>query len=178
MAFKVIENFLDKKIFESIKEIITSANFPWYYNNSITEYNEEQSNLQSEVKDISAFMFTHNFYGDNRVNSDFFERLILPICCALKFDELDRVKANCYTKTNERIKHKFHVDTNNKHTVGLFSINSNNGYTEFEGDNRVRSLENTMILFEGDTLHRSVTQTDENLRININFNLINNEKNH
>ena len=68
------------------------------------------------------------------------------------------------------IKHEFHIDDKIKHKVALFTVNTNNGYTEFENGEKIPSIENTLALFDGNVKHRSVVQTDENLRINININ--------
>ena len=57
-----------------------------------------------------------------------------------------------------------------KHKVCLLSINTNDGYTEFENGTKFTSIENQAIVFDGGTPHRSVTQTDQNMRVNINLN--------
>ena len=64
-----------------------------------------------------------------------------------------------------------HVDQPTKHTVALFSVNTNNGYTLFENGEKVVSVENQLVMFDGSIRHCSVAQTDENLRVNININL-------
>ena len=64
-----------------------------------------------------------------------------------------------------------HTDTPQKHMVALFSINTNNGYTLFENGDKVASVENQLVLFDGSLKHCSVAQTDENIRVNININI-------
>ena len=56
--------------------------------------------------------------------------------------------------------------------VGLYSLNTCNGFTEFEDGDNADSIANSMIIFDGTLKHRSVSQTDENARINININYI------
>jgi len=90
----------------------------------------------------------------------------------LNLNSLLRCKINLYTKKSKHIKTMFHTDSPEPHKVALFSINTNNGYTLFKNKNRVPSVENTMVLFDGQTEHCSVAQTDENVRINININYI------
>ena len=59
---------------------------------------------------------------------------------------------------------------NFNHKVLLLNLNDNNGYTEFENDHKVMSKANEAVIFDGNIKHRSVSQTDEDLRININLN--------
>ena len=49
--------------------------------------------------------------------------------------------------------------------VALLNLNDNNGYTEFETGEKIVSKENELIIFDGNTRHRSVTQTDTNIRL-------------
>lgn len=157
---QIIDNFLDKKIHEEIKKTMFSANFPWYYTSVITTPEEEND-----------FMFNHIFYRENETKSNYFPHLAMPIIGNIKYNYLIRIKANLYTKKSNPIFHGFHVDLFEPHQVALYSINTNNGFTEFENGEKFYSVENRLIIFDGKIKHRSVTQTDENLRINININL-------
>ena len=51
----------------------------------------------------------------------------------------------------------------------LYNLNTNNGFTSFEDGTEICSKENQVILFNGEIKHRSVSQTDERVRININI---------
>ena len=55
-------------------------------------------------------------------------------------------------------------------TVGIYYVNGNNGYTEFEDGTKVESVENRFVSFAGDLIHRGVNQTDTKERVVINFN--------
>ena len=58
-------------------------------------------------------------------------------------------------------------------TTAIFYVNTNNGFTLLktkEGEVKSKSEENKLILFNSQTLHQSVRQTDTNQRITINFN--------
>ena len=50
--FKVVDNFLDTDDFNQIKESLLGDNFPWYYNNVIT--NDQDSN--------DKFYFIHKVF--------------------------------------------------------------------------------------------------------------------
>ena len=96
----------------------------------------------------------------------------MPILCSLNFKYLLRAKANCYSQRDKEIITKFHIDDANPHTVALYSINTNNGYTLFENQEKIYSKENQIIIFDGSIKHASVSQTDTSIRVNVNFNLI------
>jgi len=165
---RVINNFIqDKSIFNNIKNLLMSSDFPYYYNNYVVNENDSKSD----------YFFSHIVYKDNQQTSDFFNKIIVPILDRLKelkldFNYLHRAKVNCYTKKHKEIQTEMHTDMPEKHTVAIFSINSNNGYTLFENKDKILSIENQLVLFDGSIKHCSVAQTDENLRININLNLL------
>jgi hypothetical protein len=96
----------------------------------------------------------------------------MPLISRLNFNHLLRSKINFYTKKNKFIKTAFHIDSTEKHTVALFSINTNNGFTLFKDGNKIPSIENQMLIFDGKLEHCSVSQTDEKYRININIDII------
>ena len=54
--------------------------------------------------------------------------------------------------------------------VGIFYLNTNNGYTEFEDGSKVESVANRFVSFTGDLIHRGVSQTDTKARVVINLN--------
>ena len=157
---QVIDNFLDKNIHKNIKDVFLSRTFPWYFLNGVTFENDND------------FFFVHDFYWDKQVLSNYFHDLILPIIGQIKFNNIVRIKANCYTKNNKKQEHLYHTDFDFNHNVMLYSINSNNGYTEFKTGEKILSTENRLIIFPGNLEHKSVTQTNTPLRVNININTI------
>jgi hypothetical protein len=157
--FKVIDNFLDKEIFKKVKKELD--NIPWYY-----------SETTGDGNDYSNFLFYHSLYGNKKVESEYyFNSILMPVLGKLNFNYLNRAKLNLYTNRDKHIKTSFHIDTKEPHIVALFAFNTNNGYTEFENKTKVHSKENTLILFPGHLTHRSINQTDKNIRINLNINL-------
>jgi hypothetical protein len=158
---KVIKNFLDHKIHKKICDIVFGNNFPLFYHDSV-----------AGKKDKSDYMFTHIFYHFGKLNSDYYKDIVVPLLNKLTFTKLIRAKLNFYTKKSKHIQTAYHVDfPNNKHTVALYSINTNNGYTLFKNGDRVKSLANQLVLFDGRLKHCSVNQTDETVRVNVNINL-------
>ena len=159
---KIIDNFIDNAdIVNDIQSTLLGNNFPYFYNNHI-----------SEPGDNSDFLFGHMLFHDEDVKSNYFNKILSPILGRLNFNYLIRAKINCYTKKEKHIETGMHVDMNEKHLVALYSVNTNNGYTLFEDGTRVKSIANQMAIFDGRLKHCSVSQTDKNLRLNININLL------
>ena len=54
--------------------------------------------------------------------------------------------------------------------TAIFYVNSNNGYTEFETGEQIRSLPNRMVTFPSNIKHRGVSSINSKERYVINFN--------
>jgi hypothetical protein len=159
MAMKVIDNFIeDKEVFKSIKDLLFSNTFPYFYNDST-----------ANTFDNKNYFFSHNIIQKGKVESPFFFDM-MPIIGRLNFNYIHRIKINCFVNTDKHFVSEPHRDMQEPHKVALFYINTNNGYTLFKNGDRVPSVENRMLLFDGKEKHSSVTQTDTKLRINININ--------
>jgi len=158
---KTIQNFLDIATFNNIKNTLLDSNFSWYY-----------SHFTGNKNDYSDSFFYHYLFANDQQTSPYFNRVLIPIISKLNFNYLLRAKVNFYTKKSKFIKTEFHVDAEQEHTVALFSINTNNGFTLFKNGNKVPSVENQMLIFDGKLEHCSVSQTDEKFRININIDII------
>lgn len=159
---KTIDNFIENRfIFEEIKNTILGKEFTWNYSDEV-----------GSPLDKSGILFWHEMYFKDKVKVSTFFKFMHPIIGRLKFDEILRIKVNGYPKTHKHIKHEFHRDFPIPHKVALFSLNTNNGGTEFKDKTFLNSVENRLLMFDGALEHRSVTQTDENFRVNININYI------
>ena len=160
---KECKQFLNKKDFDEIYSITMGVYFPWYFNSEI--------NFNDDPK--QHFQFTHTFYKENSVHSDFFKYLN-PILKIIKPSIIIRLKANLLTKTDKIIEHQMHKDTNFnfKHKTAIFYLNNNNGYTKFINNLKIKSEENKFIEFDSDLLHTGSTCTDEQRRVVLNFNYI------
>ena len=159
---KTIDNFIeDKLIFENIKNTILGKDFTWTYSDEV-----------GSPLDDSGILFCHQMYFTHEGQKSPLFKLMHPIIGRLKFNEILRIKVNGYPKTHKPIKHQFHRDFPVPHKVALFSLNTNNGGTEFRDKTFSNSVENRLLMFDGALEHRSVTQTDENFRVNININYI------
>ena len=92
----------------------------------------------------------------------------------IKCTSLVWVRANLLINKSTPIRSALHRDMgSSKGTTAIFYVNSNNGFTLLKtdkGDVKSSSEENKLIIFDSQTLHQSVRQTNTNQRITINFN--------
>ena len=165
MSYKVIDNFLDKQVFENIRKIFdTTNNFPWFYVNTIAHSSQKED----------CFYFYHILYKEDRVNSNFYDSF-LPLINKIKETDkakaLIRIKCNSYLRTPTPREDGWHTDFNFKHKGAIFAINTNNGGTIIE-KKKIESVANRLILFDPSQEHTSISCTDEQRRLNINFNYL------
>lgn len=158
MKYEIIDNFLEKEKFIKIKNFMLGVNFPWFFNNYV-----------SDEKSKDGYYFTHTFYNNNLINSNAYD-LIYPIIQKLKIKSIIRVKANFYPKTNKIEEHDKHVDFDFEHKGFIFYINTNDGFTRLKNNEKIESIENRGLLFDASIEHNSSTCTNQNGRVNINFN--------
>jgi len=160
MTYKIFDNFLPSDDFLKLKNsMLDNGLTTWTFNPCVN----------SPSSDPWDFQFTHMFYKDGRCYSDNFF-LLDPILERLNPSALLRIKANLQTKTPEIIVNGFHYDHpqyNGK--IAIFYVNTNNGYTLFEDGTKVESIENRLLIFNGNILHTGTTCTDQKIRCVINF---------
>tara|TARA_R100000664_G_C2742867_1_gene131081 strand:+ start:550 stop:1026 length:477 start_codon:yes stop_codon:yes gene_type:complete len=156
----IYKNFLDKKDFKNLKDKIMGDYMPWFFNEGVNQFNDKH------------FQFTFTFLKENKKNClDEHFKMLEPFLKKIKFNKLNRIKANLLTKTNRIIEHGMHTDQD-KGTTGIFYINNCNGYTKFETGEKIKSEENKYIEFNSVLKHTGSSCTDKNRRVVINFNYI------
>ena len=74
--YKIIDNYAPKELLAHFKKTLFSEQFPWYYHDYVASI---------QVKESEEFYFTHTFFSDGEnhtfgVNSDYFEKIIVPLC--------------------------------------------------------------------------------------------------
>ena len=168
---KIIENFLPTEIHQKYVKLLMSNDFPYYFIDGVSHTDGTEDD----------FFFFHNLYGNphnfnhegGEIVSRYFNSLVMPILGRLpfSFNNLLRARINLFTrKQNSKISN-FHTDLDEKHTVALYYLNSNNGETVFRTGDKVSSVANQMLIFDGHMDHAVIPQTDEKIRVNINLNL-------
>ena len=167
MKIEIVDNFLSDyyadsyvKIFNGIRGGATS--FPWFFNNDL-----------NGVERMGNYYFNYQVILNYKVQSDqwlpIFEPLISTI--GISFDNVWRLKVNLYPRTQRRVHHSSHMDyrPNSGLRTCLYYVNTNNGFTIFDGKRKIGSKKNRAILFDGSNKHHSTTPTDCNYRCSINI---------
>ena len=159
--YKIIDNFLPKKLFKDIQKHVTYS-LPYYYINNVSDINNSKD----------GYHFNHYFFGNNKVQSQDFNKIIEPILSKIKYFSLIRAKANCYPSTSKIEVHGKHKDFPFPYKGLLFYINTNNGFTILNDGTKIASVENRALFFDTSKEHQSTTCTDKFVRLNININYV------
>ena len=159
---EIVDNYLDETSFKLLNEAMSSDMFPWFFNNY---------KLNPDVDDDSLFnyQFTHIFFKDFKINSNYFD-ILYPLILKMDIKALVRIKANLNPVSDKLIQYDKHKDQEHFSCKGaIYYVNNNNGYTMF-GDKKVESKENRIVFFDTDTRHSGTNSTDCKNRMVINFN--------
>ena len=155
---EIIDNFLPEEEFKSIKSLMVSGNFNWFYHEGRT------------YDDDGNYLMVHLFFqpevGSNSEHIDIWNTFMNKV----EAKKCTRIKANLTFKTSTIEPAFFHRDYPDMKTA-TFYINTNNGYTEFESGVRVSSVANRVCIFDSNLKHRGTTHTEgDQQRIVVNFN--------
>jgi hypothetical protein len=159
-TINIINNFLDNILFFEFKKILMSENINWFWRNHMT------------VKD--NYYFSHGFYNNDKIQSDFFEPFIVPILKKINYTKIIEVRANLILKKEKIFQSDFHTDNKLNGSTAIFYINNCNGYTILSKTEQIKVTceENKMLIFDSQIEHAMVSQTDCERRIVINFNYL------
>lgn len=162
MNYKIIDNFLPFDEFNEIKKQMLGSDIEWSYNPHVVRPPDGTPNLHD-------FQFTHTFYHKCQPRS-YHISLIDPILQILNPSAIVRIKANLQPRTEKIFIHPYHLDHNfYDGKVAIFYVNSNNGYTIFQDGTKINSIENRLLIFDGNMSHTGTTCTDQKMRCVINF---------
>jgi len=167
MSHLVVDDFLSKEDYKNIKDVMSSNDFPWFLQDSVTGNGKD---------DPLEVLFTHSIYSvygtsNPGIRSSFYA-VCLPVIKKIGDVIIVRIKANCYARTESLRTHNLHVDHPFPHETCILSLSSNNGYTSLETGEKIKSMENRA-LFTKDLLpHASTNCTDLKCRINLNVTFI------
>lgn len=176
----ITDNFLNDKDFLELKKVFygqgeLASVIPWYFSNAKV-YNDCDENLN--VNPINNLQFTHHFYIDYNVSSEYFY-LIQPIIDFFDPFSILRIRANLtIASDNNCDNYGFHTDAELltqqgiPYKTAIFYVNTNNGKTIFEDGFEVNSVENRLVVFDGTIKHTATTHSDTKTRCVINFNYI------
>lgn len=166
-----LKDFLPEDLSCRIRDILMGDSFPYFYRDGVSYEGDDN------------YCFGHTLFNDDDdypddciINPDYsklFNQLGIPLVSRISMSRLLRMKINCYPRQTKIIADRtfggMHVDFERPHVVGIYCVNTNNGYTLFEDGTECPSIANTMYIFDGSMQHSCVHQTDENIRVNINM---------
>lgn len=166
-----IDGFLSEEEHIRLKRIVMNENeksFPFFHQKSVAYSTDDTPNW--------SWMGIHQFYANGEPRSPFYE-LIKELFFTKLYDmkilhAMIRVKGNFYPWTPEVYNHPWHNDYDTRNFGAVYSINTCDGFTEFEDGTKVDSVANRMLFFDSSVLHRSSTCTTDYGRYNINFNFL------
>ena len=165
---KIVDNFLNTEDFFFLKESMLGPNMYWMYSDHKVSKNDN---------DLQATQFYHMFCDFYKPSNLIY--MVEPIFLKLNIISLYRVKANLEPYSgNQKYCSDFHYDFTSPNTgkpnkemkTGIFYLNTNNGYTEFEDGTIVESVRNRLVTFPAHLEYMDSACTDEKFRCVINVN--------
>ena len=172
----IIDNFLPPSLHAIIKQELLNDFFPWYFNCSIAYKNDIPH----------SFQFTHNFYSDDAVNSDWY-KTVQPILFIIeeklnvKLKRVLRIKANLNTQ-NPLLNPKDNIHQDLPEECGdakfmtlLYYVNDSDGDTLiFDDDketitNKITPQDNKAVWFDSKIWHASSPPVENKRRVVINL---------
>jgi len=166
---EVCDNFLEEDIFKDFEKRFCGGYMDWYFNPAVVFPWDEDT--------LDNYQFVNTTYRNGcpqGQNHDY----IIPLLEKLGVKVLLRSKFNLQTRTTEIVKRSFHSDLSSlfddgfPYKTSIFYLNTNDGYTEFESGEIVKSVANRCLRFDGNQMHRGTTCTNSKTRIVLNINYI------
>ena len=179
---KVIDNYLNKDTFKSITDLILSDNFPWFYNENIT-----QDKLN---ENIFSYGFTHIFH-DGKMRNTYYAELMTPIINQIRQTvngkDILRSRLDMTMSVSGKYLHNPHIDYPYDNITTIFYLNDSDGDTvlfdEYGKDvntiysqstlkevHRVTPKANRLLIYEGNRLHTGNSPIRHKRRILLNSN--------
>jgi hypothetical protein len=161
-SYDIVDDYLNQADYVRLKEVVMGPSFPWYYQNCVGY----------QTYDDPYFYFDHVLYTNGSPWSWFCNDVANIFIQKIQPDKIFRIKVNGFPRENTNVVHSYHKDMVDKHYVGLYYVNTNNGHTLLNINDeivKVDSVANRMLFFDGSISHTAVSQTDEKIRVNINF---------
>ena len=160
---KIIDNFLPKKDFKEIQDLVLGNSFPWFRQKGIANPQDNELNY-----------FTHVAYlnTEGGINSEYWRFFYDKFFRHIEFQSMIRFKVNYYPKTKKLIVNKPHTDYTEKHNGVILYLNNCDGYTLLHNKKKVESIENRLLMFDPSIPHSSTTTTNAQGRFNINVNYL------
>ena len=177
---KVIDNFLSQRDFVELQQVVAGKYIHWAYNDDMAKTGDSFYYFSNFSKSSDRRLLERNFYlmapvaeklGLKRDGQD-------PLVPVQNYPELYEVRSFLIPKTFFKRDMGFTsttLDPKEGYETGLYFINTNNGYTVIEkpgmqNNEKVKSVENRIVLFDGSKPHNSTTCTDQKVRVVLSIN--------
>ena len=161
MIFKVIDNALPLHQAKEIHDVMMSDEFSWYVTPNIT--------FKDSVVEKHLSYFIHQFYQEAVPSSQHFHIWYPWFKDILGVENIIRMKGNLYPGQRNLTEHPLHVDLDYNNMAAIYYVNNNDGYTLIDNQ-RIESIHNRIVIFDGQSKHASTDCTNAHARVNINFN--------
>jgi len=183
---RIVDDFIDKDEQVSIRDLLLSGNFPWYFNKLNANMNDE--NVYNQSSETNP-QFTHTFFHlDGPSTDEFYIDKINPLLNKIEsFFSLDRknlcrCKANILLNSNVKEKYNIpHTDINNSKAKSIiyyvndsdgdtivFKENSNTIKKQLNIDVRVSPKMGRVLFFDSYNYHTSNCPNEYKYRVILN----------
>lgn len=170
---RLYDNFLKDEELHEITKLVRSFDMFWIFRTGLTFIPEEEISYDLVGDDWGlSYLLVPTI---EPVLSQKLFKVLEPLFIQLKIEHALRIKLNLSVATKEPHISEYHQDLHSdyKYTTAIYYLNTCNGYTQFKSDGApVKSKENRVIVFDGNSEHRAVGQTDTQMRYVINFNYL------
>ena len=163
MTIEIIDNFISDNEYKNLYKIITSSDFPWYFNPDKVSKND------------GIFQLTHCFFCDNTQSN--FVYLIRSIYEALNISSPIQIKANTTFGRVEKLQTDFHIDfcdlDTTKRKTAVFYLSDTNGPLLIKNKKQeIECKQNRLVRFDSNIEHAAILHQGDSSsrRIVINFN--------
>ena len=175
MTYEVIDNFLEQESLETLQSLILgnpyNSEFYWSIITEVAANVKNKKYYNSEIENqLWNWYGVHTIYNNTVPQSPYFDDIINIFRDKWELKSLMRIKVNFYPYTSEVKEHGRHIDFDFKHKSAVFSLNTCNGFTRMSNGDKVDSVANRIVFFDGSEQHNSSTTSDQKGRYNINFN--------
>jgi len=166
---QVYDQFLKEDDFKKLDRVFCQDTVTWHYNDHVVSPEKDDTEYN--------FQFIHSIYKDCQFVSEH-HPLVFPILANLDAKVILRMKFNMNVRTPNIIEREFHQDYHDvlpedvPYKVAIFYLNTNDGYTLFESGDKVESVANRIVIFDGTLKHCGTTCTNSKTRVVLNINYI------
>lgn len=181
----IIDNFLEDESYQKIYSLVTSGPFTWIRGSVLMKKTEDLNPdlCYYQNDDMYNVQMMHVLYRDSDppnktpgiLTDRDYMRVFVPLLSKIKPEALLRMKVNMTFNWGKQIFSGYHIDESkysDNGMVGIYYLNTNNGYTQFENGSIINSVANRMLFFPMNMYHSCVTATDVSNRFVVNINWV------